>query len=106
MPSSLWSSRLRVRALAPLACEFGQCGVVRRVLVEHPRNGLQPVVLWFWQLQWLLVCFVELIDEDSTKASARGAFVVACDVVVVGWAGEGEQNFAGEVGGGEHGRMG
>jgi hypothetical protein len=60
---------------------------------------LQPVVLWFWQLQWLLVCFVEFVDEDSMKASA-------CDAVMVVWAGESEQDFAGEVGGHEHGRMG
>jgi hypothetical protein len=32
---------------------------------------LQPVVVWFWQLQWLLACLVEFIDEDSTKASAH-----------------------------------
>jgi hypothetical protein len=66
---------------------------------------LQPVVLWFWQLQWLLVCFVEFVDEDSMKASACDAVVVACDAVVVVWAREGEQDFAGEVGGHEHGRM-
>jgi hypothetical protein len=66
---------------------------------------LQPVVLWFWQLQWLLVCFVEFVDEDSMKASACDAVVVARDAVVVVWAREGEQDFAGEVGGYEHGRM-
>jgi hypothetical protein len=58
--------------------------------------------MWFWQLQWLLVCFVEFIDEDSMKASARGAVIDACDAVVVARAREGEQDFAGEVGGQEH----
>jgi hypothetical protein len=28
--------------------------------------------MWFWQLQWLFVCFV---DEDSAEANARGAEV-------------------------------
>jgi hypothetical protein len=60
--------------------------------------------VWFWQLQWLLVCLAELVDEDSVKASAREAVVVACDAVVVARAREGEQDFAGEVGGQEHGR--
>jgi hypothetical protein len=59
---------------------------------------LQPVVVWLGQLEWLLVCFVEFVDEDSMEASACGAVVVA-------WAREGEHDFAGEVGGPEHGRM-
>jgi hypothetical protein len=66
---------------------------------------LQPVVVRFWQLQWLLVCFVEFIDEDSMKASARETVIVACEGVIVARAGEGEQDLAGEVGGHEHGRM-
>ncbi|MFR9770711.1 hypothetical protein [Nocardia sp. SC052] len=39
---------------------------------------------------------LEFIDEDAAKASARGAVVVA-------WAREGEQDFAGEAGSQEHG---
>jgi hypothetical protein len=33
---------------------------------------LQSVIARFWQLQWLLVCFVEFVDEDAAEASERG----------------------------------
>jgi hypothetical protein len=66
---------------------------------------LQPVIVWFWQLQWLLMCFVKFIDEDPMKASARGPLIAAYDAVVAAWAREGEQDFAGEVGSHENGRM-
>ena len=75
-----------------------------RVLVQHPGDGLQPVVVWFRQLQWLLVRLVEFVDEDSAQAGAGGAVVVR-GAVVVARAREGEQDFAGEVGGHEHGGM-
>ena len=42
--------------------------------------------------------FPEFVDEDPAQASARGAVVVAR-------AREGEQDFAGEAGSSEHGRM-
>ena len=61
--------------------------------------------MWFRQLQRLLGCFVEFIDEDSTEAGRRAAVEGACSGVVVAWAGEGEQDFAGEAGGREHGGM-
>jgi hypothetical protein len=68
-------------------------------------TGLQTIIVWFWQLQWLLVCFVEFVDEDPAEASARGAVPVARGAVVVARAREGEQDLAGEVGDHEHGRM-
>src|SRR5581483_12433083 len=71
----------------------------------HPCDGLQSIIVWFWQLQGLLVCFVEFVDEDSTEASLRRAVVVARGGVVVAWAGEGEQDFAGETGDQVHGGM-
>jgi Zinc-binding dehydrogenase len=66
---------------------------------------LQPVIAWFWQLQRLLVCFVEFVDEDAAEASQRGAVMVARGAVVAARAREGEQDFAGEAGDHEHGRM-
>ena len=94
MPSSSWNSRLSVRALAPIRLpELGQRGVVRGVLVQHPGDGPQPVVVWLGQLQWLLVCLVEFVDEDPVQAGA-GARGRRC-----ARAGEGEQDFAGEAGG-------
>lgn len=53
--------------------------------------------MWLWQLQWLLVSFVQFIDEDPAEASARGAVPVARGAVVVARAREGEQDLAGEV---------
>ena len=85
--------------------EFGQRGAVCGMLVQHPRDGLQPIIVWLRQLQWLLVRFAEFVDEDPAEASARSAVPVARGAVVVAWAREGEQDFAGEVGDHEHGRM-
>ena len=59
----------------------------------------------FGQLQGLLGCFVEFVDEDPAEASAGGAVEGAFCGVVVAWTGEDEQDFAGEVGGREHGGM-
>jgi hypothetical protein len=52
---------------------------------------LQPVVVWFWQLQWLLVCFAEFVDEDSTQTATRGGAVgPSRGAVVVLWLRQGE----------------
>ena len=68
-------------------------------------DGAQSVNGWLRQLQGLLGCFVEFVDEDSAEASAGGAVEDAFGGVVVARACEDEQGFAGEVGGGEHGGM-
>ena len=73
--------------------------------MQHPRDGPQPVILWFGQLQRLLARFAEFIDEDPAEAGEGAAVVAVFGVTVGARAREGEQDFAGEAGDREHGGM-
>ncbi|MGH3250860.1 MAG: hypothetical protein ACRDOI_32285 [Trebonia sp.] len=53
-------------------------------------------------MQRLFVCFVQLVDEHATEASACAALEVVYGGVVIAGAGQGEQHLAGEVGGQEY----
>jgi hypothetical protein len=85
--------------------EFGQRGVVPGLVVEQLGDGSQPVIARLWQLQRLLEGHLELVDEDPAQAGAGGAVPAGGGAVVVARAGEGEQDFPGEVGDHEHGRV-
>ena len=74
--------------------ELGQRGVVRGLLVQHRATARNRSSVGSGRCSGLFGSLVELVDEDAVQAGAGAAVDGRA-----ARAGEGEQDFAGEVGG-------
>ena len=106
MPSSSWNRRLRVRALAPIVRPSSASGVLSSgLLVQHLGDGRSRSSVGSGRCRGCSGASWSSSTRTRRRRARAAAVEGAFCGVVVAWAGEGEQDLAGEVGGGEHGGM-